>query len=52
MYAPPFDSLLKAVGHYRAEFEHSTEMTQFSAGLFKLLLQVALPVVILIKQVI
>lgn len=41
MYVPPFDSLLKAIGMTRAEFERSTEVS-IPTELFKLLLQVAI----------
>lgn len=40
MYVPPFDSLLRAIGMTRAEFERSTEV-RIPTELFKLLLQVA-----------
>jgi hypothetical protein len=40
MYVPPFDSLLKAIGLTRAEFEESTEVA-VPRELLKLLLQVA-----------
>ena len=41
MYVPPFDSLLKAIGLTRAEFERSTEV-RIPTELFKLLLQIAI----------
>jgi hypothetical protein len=41
MYVPPFDSLLKAIGTTRAEFEKSPQVI-IPSGLFKLLLQIAI----------
>ena len=41
MYVPPFNSLLKAIGLNRAEFERSAEV-HIPTELFKLLLQIAI----------